>query len=93
MKKNIIYFLLTYFYFFSKSKGNIINHSAYNLITNNKYLNYFKNKLQISSSKKYEAKSNFRITISHDSLYNIEHIKTNLILVANPPELKLAKKT
>ena len=91
MKKNI--FIVILFFILFKILTQIINdNTVYNLmIDNRRYLNYNKNKLQISSSTKYEGKSNFRITLSKNSTYIIEHINTNLILIANPPELKLVQ--
>ena len=93
MKKNLLYFIIILFFIIGKSTEEIINPSVFNLITNNKYLNYYKNKLQISSSNKYEGKSNFRIKKSQGSFYYIEHVNSNLILTANPPELKLIQKS
>ena len=59
MIKNIFILL---FILFTISKEEITNNSVYNFISDNDYyLNYNENKLQISSSVKYEEKSNFRI--------------------------------
>ena len=90
-KLNLYKNLFILFYsFILKSKEIIINNSVYNFVLDDKYLNYEKGKLQISISRKYEDKSNFRIKKCQNSLYNIEHSGTNLILTAIPPNLKLS---
>ena len=63
------------------------------MISDNNYLNYKEGQLHLSSSKKYESKSNFRIKIYKKSLYIIQHIKSNLFLTAETPNLKLIKKS
>ena len=91
--EKIFFFFLLFDISIPKSKEIIINNSIYNFVSNNKYLNYEEGKLQISISRKYEDKSNFRIKKCQNSLYyNIEHSGTNLILTAFPPNLKLIKK-
>ena len=85
-------FILLFYLLIPKYIEIIINNSVYNFVSNNKYLNYEKGKLQISLSRKYEDKSNFRIKKSQNSLYNIEHSSTNLILTAYPPNLNLTEK-
>lgn len=92
-KFNLYKNLFILFYsFILKSKEIIINNSVYNFVLDDKYLNYEKGKLQISISRKYEDKSNFRIKKCQNSLYNIEHSGTNLILTAIPPNLTLINK-
>jgi hypothetical protein len=75
----ILWFL---FLFLLKSTKQNLANGLYNIILNNtNYLNYKNKTLQISSSKKLEDKSNFRIkTKSNNSFYTIEHAKTNLKL-------------
>ena len=86
-------FIIIFIYFLKISIGIIIDNSIYNLILDdNKYLNYNdKKNLQISNSGKYKEKSNFRIKISQNSSYIIEHFSTNLILISNPPKLKFVQ--
>ena len=68
--------------------------SVYNIMLDNKYLQSKNgNKLQISSSEKYEEKSNFRFKQIYNSVYNIEHVKTQQLLIADPPDVKLVQKT
>ena len=91
MKRNF-FIILLFLFFFSKEilTQKIISNTVYNIILdNNHYLNYNKNKLQLSSSAKYERKSNFRIKIFQNSSYIIEHSSTNLILIGKPPDLQL----
>ena len=85
-----IFWLL--FLFLSKLTKQSLTHGLYNIIINNtNYLNYKNNKLQISSSKKLEDKSIFRIkTKSNNSFYTIEHVKTNLKLSLSSSDLKLS---
>ena len=85
------FFLYIFIFLLTKiSIGTIIGNSVYNLILNDiYYLSYHNNTLQISKSTKYEEKSNFRIKMSQNSSYIIEHSSTNLILIDNHPELKL----
>lgn len=80
------------FLFISKSTKENIANGLYNIILNNtNYLNYKNKKLQISSSKKLEDKSIFRIkTKSNNSFYTIEHAKTNLKLALSSSDLKLS---
>ena len=89
MKKGI-FIIFSLIFFYKISTQIIYNNTVYNLMLDNRhYLNYNKNKLQLSTSAKYEEKSNFRIKVSQNSSYIIEHSSTNLILIGNPPELKL----
>ena len=90
--QKFFYFFLLFYIFIQNSKEILINNSVYNFVSNNKYLNYEKGKLQISVSRKYEDKCNFRIKKCQNSLYNIEHSSTNLILTAFPKNLKLVQK-
>ena len=85
----ILWFL---FLFLSKSTKQKLKNGIYNIILNtNNYLNYGNKKLQISSSKKFEEKSNFRIKKnSNNSFYIIEHAKTNLKLTLSLSNLKLS---
>ena len=80
------------FLFLSKSTKQNLSNGLYNIILNNtNYLNYKNNKLQISSSKKLEDKSIFRIkTKSNNSFYSIEHVRTNLKLTLSSSDLKLS---
>ena len=90
--KFFIILIFLFFFFFKISTQKIISNTVYNIIIDNShYLNYNKNKLQISSSAKYEKKSNFRIKISQNSSYIIEHANTNLILIGKPTDLKLVQ--
>ena len=91
--KKYLNFVILFLFFFKTSKEKMVNNTVYNLVLNNKYVSFFNDKLQLSISQKYERKSNFRIKIYHNSLYNIEHAKTKLILTANPPKLELIKNT
>ena len=68
------------------------NKSVYNIMINNRYLNFNKGKFQISTSKRFEEKSNFRIELSENSLYYIEHVKSGLILASDSSSLKLINK-
>ena len=88
----ILWFL---FLFLSKSTKQNLANGLYNIILNNtNFLNYKNKTLQISSSKKLEDKSNFRIkTKSNNSFYTIEHAKTNLKLTLSFSELKLSNDT
>ena len=90
--KKFFSFILLFYLLIPKYIEIIINNSVYNFVSNNKYLNYEKGTLQISLSRKYEDKSNFRIKKCQNSLYNIEHSSTNLILTAYPPNLYLTEK-
>ena len=73
-------------------KVEIFNNTIYNLILNDKYLSYYKNKIQIINSTKCAKISNFRIKISQKSLYIIEHARSNLILTVDNSKLKLIPK-
>ena len=55
-------------------------------------MSYYRNKVQITNSKKYEKKSNFRIKKCQKSLFNIEFEPTNLILTVHKSKLKLIPK-
>ena len=77
----------------SKSTKHNLTNGLYNIIlNNNNYLNYAKSKLQISSSKRFEGKSIFRIKTKskNNSFYTIEHVKTNLKLTLSSSNLKLS---
>ena len=80
------------FLILSKSTIQNLKNGVYNLKYNkNNYLNYVKSNLLISSSKKLEEKSNFRIkTKSNNSFYTIEHVKTNLKLTLSSSNLILS---
>lgn len=69
-----------------------LKNGVYNIILNNKYyLNYENNNLQISFSKKFEEKSNFRIKkLATNHFYIIEHVKTKLKLALSSLNLKLS---
>ena len=86
---NILWLLIL---FLIKSVKQIIENGVYNIIFNNKYyLNYKNDKLQISFSKKFEEKSNFRINkLATNPFYIIEHVKTNLKLSLSSSNLKLS---
>ena len=88
--KNILFFLLIII--LKLFKFEIFNNTIYNLILNDKYLSYYKKEIQIINSTKYAKKSNFRIKIYQKSLYNIEHVETNLILTVENSNLKLIPK-
>ena len=84
--------LCLFFLFLTVSTKQAIKDGVYNILHNYRnYLNLKNNKLQISSSKKFEDKSNFRIKKkSNNSFYIIEHVKTNLKLTFSSKNLKLA---
>jgi hypothetical protein len=86
-------FLWLLILFLIKSTKHKIKNGVYNIILNEKYfLNYKKKKLQISSSTKFEEKSNFRINkLSNNSFYMIEHVKTNLKLALSSSNLEMLK--
>ena len=73
-------------------KVEIFHNTIYNLILNDKYLSYYNKKIVIINSSKYSKKSNFRITKCQKSLYNIEHVESNLILTVEKSKLKLIPK-
>ena len=77
----------------TKATKQKIKNGVYSIILNEKYfLNYKKKKLQISSSTKFEEKSNFRINkLSNNSFYMIEHVKTNLKLALSSSNLEMLK--
>ena len=56
----ILWLFFSFFSFLSKSTKQNLSNGLYNIILNNNYLNYVKNKLQFSSSKRLEGKSIFR---------------------------------
>ena len=92
MKIKIIFFLIIIF--LNKSQEDLPNKAIYNIILYNRYLNYEKGRLQISFSKRYEGKANFRIRkVDDGNAYYIEHISSNLLLSANSSELKLVEKS
>ena len=86
---NILWLLIL---FLIKSTKQIIKNGVYNIILNNEYyLNYKNDKLQISFSKKFEEKSNFRINkLATNPFYIIEHVKTKLKLTLSSSNLKLS---
>lgn len=87
----ILWLFFSFFSFLSKSTKQNLSNGLYNIILNNNYLNYVKNKLQFSSSKRLEGKSIFRIkTKSNNSFYTIEHAKTNLKLTLSSSNLILS---
>jgi hypothetical protein len=80
------------FYLLTKLTKQKINDGVYNIILNkNNYLNYKNNILQISSSHKFEDKSNFRIKQISDNSFFIQHVKTRLKLALTSSNLKLIK--
>ena len=87
-------FLLLFFICLISSTKGIIIDAVYNISIDNKnYLNYKNKKLLISSSNKFEDKSNFRINeIFNSSFYYIEHVKENLKLSVNSQTLQLIPK-
>lgn len=83
-------FLWLFFLLLTISTEKIVKDGVYNIIFNYRnYINCKKNNLQISSSKKFEDKSNFRIKKQPNSLYIIEHVATNLKLSFSSSVLKL----
>ena len=80
------------FYLLAKSTKQKINDGVYNIILNkNNYLNYNNNILQISSSHKFEDKSNFRIKQISNNSFFIQHVKTRLKITLTSSNLKLIK--
>ena len=72
----------------------IIQDAIYNIIIDNKnYLNYQNNILQISSSNKFEEKSNFRISRISNLFYNIVHVESNLKLSLSSTGILLFQKS
>ena len=73
------------------STKQVIKDGVYNIIYYNRnFLNVKNNNIQISASKKFEDKSNFRIKKKpNNSFYIIEHVKTNLKLSFSSSNLKL----
>ena len=86
---NILWLLIFLLIKLTKQK---LKNGVYNILLNNKYyLNYENNNLQISFSKKFEEKSNFRIKkLATNHFYIIEHVKTNLKLTLSSWNLKLS---
>lgn len=87
--KNNLFFFIIFLLFVINSKENIINNTVYNLVLNGQYVSYFKGKLQLLRSQNFNKNSNFKIKKNHNSLYNIQHLKTKLILITLPPRLDL----
>jgi len=83
--------LWLFFLFLTISTKQIIKDGVYNILSNYRnYINYKNNNIQVSSSKKFEGKSNFRIKKKpNNSFYIIEHVMTNLKLSFSSQSLKL----